>query len=208
MRPLALLLCVLLLPACGSLYNLGQKARAKSREKELKKLTEASASEASSRLGEKAAGEVMSVDADGGYALIRARQGLVLETGQELESRGKGTARLRVTPERNSKMFFFAADIVSGIPQIGDPVTPVKGGGKPAPKLVPVVNRSLTGSSAPDHTLHVDPSAIRPENLPRTTLDDPLPPPEDATPAAPAPGGDPGNLLEPPLPSLPRLPDQ
>jgi hypothetical protein len=198
MRPLCLLLCALLLPACGSLYNLGQKARAKSREKELKKLTEASASEASSRLGEKAAGEVVFVDADGGFALIRARQGLTLETGQELEARGKGTARLKVTPER--KNVFVAADIVSGIPQKGDPVTPVKGSGKPAPKLVPVVNRTLTGSSAPEHTLYVDPSTIRPEDLPRTTLDDPVPPPEDAVPAAPASAGNSGNLLEPPLP--------
>ena len=197
MRPLLLLLC-LLLPACGTIHNLGLKARAKQREKELKKLNVASISEASSRLGEKAAGEVILVNADSGFVLIRARNGLTLQTDQELLCQGSGTARLRVTPERKNRNLF-AADIVSGTPQKGDSVIPVKGSGKPQPKLVPIAASPLTGSSAPADTLSVDPSSIRPENLPRSTLGEP----ENSVPPMirQDPRRDPGNLLvAPPLP--------
>ncbi len=195
MRPSLLILC-LLLTGCGNLYNLSMKARAKQREKELKKLSEASASEASSRLGEKAAGEVILVNADNGFVLLRARNGLTLQTGQDLQCQGSG-AKLRVTPERKNPNLF-AADILSGTPQKGDPVLQLKGG-NPQSKLVPVAAASLAGSSAPANTLSVDPSSIRPENLPVSTLDEPghtMPPIHSSDPRR-----DPGNLLvEPPLP--------
>jgi hypothetical protein len=200
MRPpaFALLFC-LLLPACGNLQNLSLKVRAKQRERELKNLTEASVSEASSRLGEKAVGEVILVNADSGFVLLRARNGITLDAGQELLCQSSGAARLKVTPERKSNMFF-AADIVSGVPLKGDSVIEVKGSGKPAPKLVPVVARSLPGTTAPDNTLNLDPNSIRPEDLPRSTLDEPGSAPPSFAPV-PSPANDPGNLLaEPPLP--------
>jgi|GEM_PF-2142744 len=201
MRPLALLLC-LLLPACGHLKKRGVKVRKSDRETELKKLTEASVSEASSRLGEKAVGEVIMVNPDSGFVLLRGRNGITLDDGQELLCEGAGAARLKVTPERKSNMFF-AADIVSGTPQKGDSVVPVKGRGKPAPKLVPIVAHSLPGTSAPEGTLNLDPNAIRPEDLPRSTLDEPGDAPPSLTPAL-SPANDPGNLLvEPPLPERP-----
>src|SRR5688572_428769 len=115
MRPLALFLC-LLLTACGHLKKRGVKVRKSDRETELKKLTEASVSEASSRLGEKAVGEVIMVNPDSGFVLLRGRNGITLDEGQELLCEGSGAARLKVTPERKNNMFF-AADIVSGAPQ-------------------------------------------------------------------------------------------
>lgn len=207
MRPSLLILC-LLLTACGNLQNLATKARAKQREKKLAKLHEAAAGEATSRLGENAAGEVILVNADSGFVLIRARNGLTLETGSELRCEGTGSGRLRVTPERKNRNLF-AADIVSGVPHKGDPVIPVKGSGKPGPRLIPIAAAPLTGSSAPANTLAVDPGSIRPENLPRTTLGEPghTAPPIRTTDFR----SDPGNLLvEPPLPEdvdKPLLPE-
>ena len=206
MRPSLLVLC-LLLTACGNLQNLATKSRAKQRERELSKLHEAAASEASSRLGEKAAGEVVFVDGGGGFVLIRARNGLSLQVGQELQCQGSGGGKLKVTPER--KNVFFAADIVSGEPHKGDPVIPIKGSGKPDSRLVPIAAAPLPGSSAPANTLAVDPSSLRPEDLPRSTLDEPghRPPPMNNADHR----RDPGNLLElPPLPQdidKPLLPE-
>ena len=196
MRPSLLILC-LLLTACGNLQNLATKARAQQREKELAKLHEAAAGEASSRLGEKAAGEVILVNADSGFVLIRARNGLTLETGAELRCEGSGHGKVKVTPERKNRNLF-AADIISGVPQKGDSVIPV-GSGKPQPKLIPIAAGPLTGSSAPANTLAVDPGSIRPENLPRSTLGEPgsAAPPITTSDFR----RDPGNLLaEPPLP--------
>jgi len=76
------------------------------------------------------------VNSDSGFVLLRGRNGVTLDAGQELLCEGSGAARLKVTPERKSNMFF-AAEIVSGTPEKGDSVIPVKGRGKPAPKLAP-----------------------------------------------------------------------
>src|SRR5262245_28503003 len=111
MRPFIFFLC-LFLCGCGNLRNLAMKAKSERQAKQLKKLNEAATAEASSRLGDKAVGEVVYVDDEGGYALVRARTGLPLTTSEELECQGSGGARLRVTPER--KNAFYAADIISG----------------------------------------------------------------------------------------------
>jgi hypothetical protein len=201
MRPLVLILCLLLF-ACGNLQNLAAKARSKRRAKALDKLGEAATQEASNRLGEKAAGEVVYVDAEGGYALVRARNGLPLPTGEELECQSPGNGRLKVTPER--KNMFYAADILSGGPQKGDSVIAVKSKIKAGPKLVPIVATAPPGSNAPANTLNVDPSSIRPEDLPHTTLDEPRTPPRRDPARSPA--SDPGNLLLPPPLAPPELP--
>jgi hypothetical protein len=200
MRPLVLFLC-LLLCACGNLQNIAMKARSERRAKQLKKLNEAATAEASSRLGDKAVGEVVYVDEEGGYALVRARTGLPLTASEELECQGTGNGRLRVTPER--KNAFYAADIISGAPQKGDAVIALKGKIKGGPKLVPIVANAPPGTSAPANTINVDPSSIRPEDLPHSTLDEPGRAP--ATPVRPPsrPQPDPGNLLLPP-PELPQ----
>jgi len=169
MRPL-LLLPVLLLPACGHLANANQKARAEAREKELRKLNIAATSEADSRLGEKAAGEVVRVDATGEFVLIRARNGVVLSPDQELECRGPGGGRIRVTPERLK--VFFAADVMNGAPAVGDAVIPVKGTGKPPPKLVPIAAPPGAGGGNPANTVYLNPGDIRPEDIRPNTLDD------------------------------------
>ena len=196
MRPLLPLFC-LLLPACGNLHNLGVRARAKQQEKELSRLAEAATTEVSGRLGEKAVGEVAYVDADGGYVLVRARSGLALPPAQELQCQGS-SARLKVSPER--KNTFVAADIMSGIPQKGESVISVKSSAKPMPKLVPVSSGNLPGSNAPENTLYVDPSSIRPEDLPKSTLDEPGGSIGSRM-VDQAPANDAGNLLvEPPLP--------
>jgi hypothetical protein len=95
------------------------------------------------------------------------------------------------------------------MPEKGDPVIPVNPGARPQPKLVPVGSTGLAGDSSAGSAIAVDPSKIRPEDLPRSTLDDP----GHAPPVRrPSPSEDPGNLLiEPPLPeaapgSLPKLP--
>ena len=195
MRPL-LLFIILLLPACGHLRQANEKSRAEARERELKKLNAASVSEADSRLGAKAAGEVVRVDATGEFVLIRARNGVVLAPDQELECRGSGGGRLKVTPERMKS--FFAADVINGNPAVGDTVIPVKG--RSGPKLVPV---NVPGGTAgdPANTLYLKPDQLRQEDLPNSTLGAPrdrvLPPIDD--PAAANDGQ--GNLLvEPPLP--------
>jgi hypothetical protein len=175
MRPL-LLLPFLLLTACGHLANANQKARAEARERELKKLNVAATSEADSRLGEKAAGEVVRVDATGEFVLIRARNGVLLAPDQELECRGKGGGRIRVTPERLK--VFFAADVMSGTPAVGDAVIPVRGTGRPAPKLTPLAVQQGEGGVNPVNTIHLNPGEIRPEDIRPNTLDDvrgPLP---------------------------------
>ena len=170
MRPLTLLAC-LLLAACGSIRRAGEKERADARSRELKNLNVAATSEADSRLGEKAAGEIVFVDSGGGFVLVRARNGVVLAPEQELECRGKGGGRIKITPER--KNVFFAADIVKGEPAVGDPVIPVKGSGGAAAKLVPIPNQPGLDGVNPANTINVDPNSIRPEDLPQTTLGDP-----------------------------------
>ena len=207
MRPLCLLLC-LLLPACGSLQNLSAKARSKRQAKQLSKLAEASTSEASSRLGEKAVGEVVYVDGDNGYALVRSRNGIPLPVDEELECRGAGNGRLKVTPER--KNTFYAADILSGSPQKGDSVLALKSNLKQGPKLVPVVAAS-PGGNTPADTVNLDAAAIRPDQFPRSTLDEPDAPGPSSAPAPRTPNrakpADPGNLLlPPPLPVAPESP--
>jgi hypothetical protein len=192
-----LLLCCLLLPACGNLMNLSAKAKAKQRQKELAKLSEAATSEASERLGEKAAGEVIYVDHASGFVLIRARHGLALHPGDELQCGASPKTKVRVTPESRNRNFF-AADILAGTPGKGDPVIPVKSGVRPQPKLEPVGSASLAGGNTPGSAIDVDPSKIRPEDLPRSTLDDP---PEARPVPLPSLSEDPGNLLtDPPLP--------
>jgi hypothetical protein len=202
MRPFALFIC-LLLSACGNLQNLAMKAKSERQARQLKKLNEAATAEASSRLGEKAVGEVVYVDEEGGYALVRARTGLPLKESDELECQGTGNARLKITPER--KNAFYAADIVSGTPQKGDAVIAVKSKAKAGPKLVPIVANvaAQPGTSSPANTINVDPSSIRPEDLPRTSLDEPghAPPAPMRVPSSVRP--DPGNLLLPP-PELPQ----
>lgn len=202
MRPL-LLLPIFLLPACGHLANANQKARAEARERELKKLNLAATSEADSRLGEKAAGEVVRVDATGEFVLVRARNGVVLAADQELECRGRGGGRIKVTPERLK--VFFAADVLSGAPEVGDSVIPVKGTGKPAPKLVPIAVQPVEGGSNPANTLYLNSGDIRPEDIRPNTLDDhrgPLPVIKGEI------GGD-SMFAEPPLPEKepPLLPE-
>src|SRR5690242_6090070 len=108
MRPLAILLC-LLLASCGNLMNLANKARTKRQARQMEKLAEASAEEASSRQGRNAVGQIIYVDSDGGYVLVRARTGLPLAASEELESTGADKARLKVTPERN-RSGCYAAD--------------------------------------------------------------------------------------------------
>lgn len=199
MRPQLLFLC-LLLPACGNLHNLAVKAKAKHREKELQRLAEAATSEVSTRLGEKAVGEVVYVDGSGGYVLVRARSGLALPPGQELQGQ-KSAARLKITPERKS--VFVAADIVSGSPEKSEPVLAVKSSSKPLPKLVPVTPSSVPGVNSPDNTLYVDPSSIRPEDIRPSTLDEPRSGPGSRM-VDQAPADDAANLLlEPPLPETP-----
>jgi hypothetical protein len=201
MRPLVLILC-LLLPACGNLQNLANKARTKRQQKQLNKLAEAATNEVSNRIGERAVGEVVYVDGDNGYALVRARNGVSLPVSEELECRGNGNGRLKVTPER--KNTFYAADILSGTPQKGDPVIAVKSKTKQGPKLVPVVASAPPGSTAPANTVNLDPASIRPEDLPRTNLDEPgAAPPKPASAPVRTQSGDPGNLLLPP-PDLPQ----
>jgi hypothetical protein len=205
MRPLALILC-LLLPACGHLRQANEKSRAAARERELKKLNAAATSEADSRLGAKAAGEVVRVDATGEFVLIRARNGITLAPDQELECRGPGGGRIKVTPERMKS--FFAADVMSGTPAVGDSVIPVKGG-KLSPKLVPLaVQPGAAGD--PANTIYLQPGDIRPEHFPDSTLGEPgsrpLPPMIDV------PREDEGGaslLEEPPLPQKdqPLLPE-
>jgi len=202
MRPHSLLLC-LLLPACGHLHHANEKSRAQARERELKKLNAAATSEADSRLGEKAAGEVVHVDATGEFVLIRARNGVNLAPDQELECRGPGGGRIKVTPERMKS--FFAADVVNGAPAVGDTVTPVKGL-KPSSKLVPIAVQPGSAGD-PANTLYLNPGDIRPEHYPNSTLGAPrdrvLPLINEPT------HGDDGRgnlLVEPPLPQKePRL---
>jgi hypothetical protein len=196
MRPHFLLPC-LLLTACGHTSQKSEKAKAEARAKELQKLNVAATSEADSRLGAKAAGEVVYVDGGGGFVLLRARAGLTLAPEQELECRGKD-ARIKVTLER--KGVFVAADIMSGEPDVGDAVIPVKG--RSQPKLVPVA--APQGANDPANTIYVDPSSIRPEDLPNSTLNDPAMRPPDLL---PEPTGREGmRVPEPPLPSLEEPP--
>ena len=207
MRSLFLLLPLLCLPGCGHLRQANEKARAEARERELKKLNAASVSEADSRLGAKAAGEVVRVDATGEFVLIRARNGVILAPDQELECRGTGGGRLKVTPERMKS--FFAADVINGTPAVGDTVIPVKGS-RTSPKLVPI---TVPGGNSgdPANTLYLHPDQIRQEDLPNSTLGAPrdrvLPPVDDPVPA----DDGRGNMLEePPLPtkeSRPLLPE-
>lgn len=205
MRPHSLLLC-LLLTSCGHLHHAKDKARAAARERELKKLNAAAVSEANSRLGEKAAGEVVRVDATGEFVLIRARNGVILAPDQELECRGPGGGRIKVTPERMKS--FFAADVVSGAPAVGDSVIPVKGS-KVSPKLVPLAVQP--GANDPANTLYLNPGDIRTEDLPNSTLSDPSTRPPIPMLNEPTHSDDGrGNLLvEPPLPDKepPLLPN-
>jgi hypothetical protein len=196
------------LPACGSLQNLSAKARSKRQAKQLNKLAEASTSEVSNRLGEKAVGEVVYVDGDNGYALVRARNGIPLPVDEELECRGTGNGRLKVTPER--KNTFYAADILSGSPQKGDSVLALKSNLKQGPKLVPVVAGSASGST-PENPITLDAKSLGGIAFPRSTndeLDDSVP---GSAPAPRAPNrtkpADPGDLLlPPPLPPVPESP--
>lgn len=201
MRPLALILC-LLLSGCGNLQNLAAKARAKRQQKQLNKLAEAATNEISGRIGERAVGEIVYVDGDNGYALVRARNGVSLPVSEELECRGgTGSGRLKVTPER--KNTFYAADILSGTPQKGDPVIAMKSKTKQEPKLVPIVANAPAGGNAPPNTVSLDPGSIRPEDLPRSNLDEPGTAVRTPAPPSSRPQPDPGNLLLPP-PELPQ----
>jgi hypothetical protein len=189
-----LLLPLLLLSACGHMARTKEKARAEARERELKKLNVAATSEADSRLGEKAAGEVVRVDATGEFVLIRARNGVLLAPDQELECRGKGGGRIRVTPERLK--VFFAADVVNGTPEVGDAVIPVRGTGRSTPKLTPLAVQPAEGGVNPANTVYLNAGEIRPEDIRPNTLDNvrgPLPVIDGEV------GGD-SMFEEPPLP--------
>ncbi len=169
MRPRILLLSLLLLPSCGSVKNLYTKATAERRQKELAKLSVAASSEVDSRLGEKAVGEVAYVDGDSGYVLVRARAGLILPDGTNLECQGGSGAKLKVTPER--KQSFVAADIISGEPKKGDSVVLGAADGKTRATLVPIAAPpGLPGGTAPQSAVMLDASAIKPELLPQSTL--------------------------------------
>jgi hypothetical protein len=200
MRPRILLPLLLLLPACGNLKNLHTKAQAERRQKELTKLAEAATSEASGRLGEKAVGEVSYVDDASGYVLIRARAGLALADGTELECRGSD-GKLRVTPER--KNAFVAADIISGVPEKGDAVVVVNSTARSSLRLVPVnAPPSLPGGTEPSGVVTLDSNSLRPDVLPQSTLGEPggvnAPNFERSPDMTPPEGAD--ILLEPPLP--------
>lgn len=146
MRYLAtLLLTLVMLPGCGNLHNLAAKSRAKKDRKQLEKLIETSAGEASARLGDKAVGEIVSVAADEQFVLLKLLNGVNLPTDTELETRRNGTRSglLKMTPEKNR--MFNIADLTEGSPEVGDSVYPTKqkpsfdkpgtlsASGKPAP---------------------------------------------------------------------------
>ncbi|RYD33490.1 MAG: hypothetical protein EOP86_13275, partial [Verrucomicrobiaceae bacterium] len=118
--PALLLLAALMLSGCGSVRHMAAKSRQKKEKKQLEKLITTSAADASSRLGQKAVGEIAAVGEDSQYVLMRLRTGISLPANTELESRrgGTRTALLRMTPER--KNIFTIADLAEGAPQAGD----------------------------------------------------------------------------------------
>ncbi|MDB6132494.1 MAG: hypothetical protein JWM59_737 [Verrucomicrobiales bacterium] len=118
--PALLFLAALMLSGCGSVHHIAAKSRQKKEKKQLEKLIATSAADTSSRLGQKAVGEIAAVGEDSQYVLMRLRTGISLPANTELESRrgGTRTALLRMTPER--KNIFTIADLTEGAPQAGD----------------------------------------------------------------------------------------
>ena len=198
LRALAATTAAACLASCGNLINLNEKARQKRRMKELERLASASTTEARSRLGDKAAGEIVYADPTAGFVLIRPLTGLTIPTGTKLESRreARTTGELIITPERKGS--FAAADVTSGSPQAGDAIIPT-GSAKP-PEPTPIAG-STTNSTPSDpkppqpsgstatNPLVLDPSTIAPEDLPDTigNIINPIPPaPPPDSPAPPA----------------------
>ena len=183
MRALLLLLPIIFLSSCGNLQNLAAKARAKRQQKAMEKLTETSSREASTRLGDKALGEIAYVDAPEEFVLIRRLTGINLPANAGLETRrdGQRTALLRSTLER--KNTFAAADILEGTPQTGDGVFPSTAKPKPQPKLKPKPGAKPESgatpppgpSVAPD-TDFTTPSGLPAEKLPAAATEQELDP--------------------------------
>jgi hypothetical protein len=162
-----LLLPILFLSSCGNLQNLAAKARAKRQQKAMEKLTETSSREASTRLGDKALGEIAYVDAPDEFVLIRPLTGINLPANAGLETRrgGQRTALLRSTPER--KNTFATADILEGTPQTGDGVFPSTA--KPKPKPRPGV-KPASGVTPSPPSGATDPGFTTPSGLPAEKL--------------------------------------
>jgi hypothetical protein len=195
LRALAALTAAGCLASCGNLINLNEKARQKRRMMELERLASASTTEARSRLGDKAAGEIVYADPTAGFVLIRPLTGLTIPTGTKLESRreARTTGELIITPERKGS--FAAADVTSGSPQAGDSIIPT--GSAPPPEPTPITtagnpttppSQTQPSGSTATNPLVLDPSTIAPEDLPDTigNIINPIPPaPSPDSPARP-----------------------
>lgn len=190
LRTIAALTAAGCLVSCGNLINLNEKGRQKRRMKELERLASTSTTEARSRLGDKAAGEIVYADPTAGFVLIRPLTGLTIPTGTKLESRrdARTTGELIITPERKGS--FAAADVTSGSPQAGDSIIPT--GSAPSPEPTPITTAGTTATppsqtqpsgSTATNPLVLDPSTIAPEDLPDTI----------------------GNIINP-IPTVPDLP--
>ena len=123
-----LLLCCLLIPACAA----SKKEKA---DEEKPKTTVA---------GPKLVGRIASVPADKRFVLIQSYGALEIENGRILTTRGpdERTANLRTTGEKLGE--FAAADLQSGIVEVGDAVysqhvpKPVETPAEPATPLPPL----------------------------------------------------------------------
>jgi hypothetical protein len=194
MRPVLLFLPFLMLvPSCGNLQNLAQKARTKRQQKAMEQLTETSSEEATARLGAKAVGEIAYVDEAEQFVLIRTLTGINLPTDASLETRreGKRTGLLRGTAERNK--VFTTADLLEGTPRSGDGVFPSTA--KPKPKQV------ARPGSKPSPAAPGNPAA----SLPTFAPANPNALPEEVVPNAAPLDFDPTNL--PSLPDPVRTPE-
>jgi hypothetical protein len=195
-----LLLPFLLLSSCGNLQNLAAKARAKRQQKAMEKLTETSSKEASTRLGDKALGEIAYVDAPEEFVLIRPLTGINLPANAGLETRrdGQRSALLRSTPER--KNTFATADILEGNPQTGDGVFPSTAKPKPQPKPKPGAKLESGVTPPPGPSVAPDsdfttPSGLPAEKLPAAAAEQELDPAQ--LPAMPDPIKTPEDLQKP-----------
>jgi hypothetical protein len=152
LRALAALTAAGCLASCGNLINLNEKARQKRRMMELERLASASTTEARSRLGDKAAGEIVYADPTAGFVLIRPLTGLTIPTGTKLESRreARTTGELIITPERKGS--FAAADVTSGSPQAGDSIIPT--GSAPPPEPTPITTAGNPTTPTPTLRIH------------------------------------------------------
>lgn len=182
--PAPLLLAALMLSGCGSVRHMTAKSRQKKEKQQLEKLIAASTADASTRLGQKAVGEIAAVGEDSQYVLMRLRTGISLPANTELESRrgGSRTALLRMTPER--KNIFTVADLAEGAPQAGDALFLSK-----AAPSVPQPQPLATGAPVLSPAGEAAVSAAAPRTNPAVPADQQalLPPPSTGVPlSAPA----------------------